>query len=501
MRKEGDSVAKSKKKDNDVPYLGSHVPGAERKYRSVQWTFGGLDRRGHVDSGMFTDMYNISVSDIPSLVPHSAPYNELSGYEHPVTLFASGEFLLVIYRDGAMIKADYIRNGSKYTGTIKSSGATEEEDIPRSVVQFNVYTTPNDPLSGTFDRKILIFPDKVSIDYDISADFTPSVLDAPDYPIPNLRYVTVFGSRLFGVDGDRIYASGFNDYTNWDLDTADESLASNAWVTTAQSNTKADGAFTGITTYDGHVVCFKRDYTHQVNNTKNPFRVADIFQSGAVDNRTVHDVNGKLLYVSDSNVHMFTGGYPKNIGDALNISDYTGTVCGAYGDTYYLYHDGRIYTFDTISGLWGCMACDSAVLNFASNDNGLYALHADGTVKKYITNTFGTWHCETDLMALGLVDIRRIKKLSLMCDIASGARVRVYLLKEYEAFDESTSQLVLDSMGNSGHDPPRGNRLLRGFVRMASAYAHRLYITGSGYVKIYSSEIQYSYGGDLYVSE
>lgn len=493
-------MAKSSKKDT-IPYLGSYVPDSERKYRSIQWSFGGLDRREHVDSGMFTDMMNMSVAEIPALVPHSVPSFVTGSYTNPISLFASGDFLLVIYRDGGAIRADYIKGANTYRGTIKASGATAADEVPRSIVQFNVYTTPNDPLSGTFNRKILIFPDKVSINYDISANFTPANLDAPTYPIPKLRYVTVFGSRLFGVDDDRIYASGFNDYTNWNLDTAEESLASNAWVTTAQSNTKADGAFTGITTYDGHVVCFKKDYTHQVNNTKNPFRVADIFQSGSIDNRTIHDVNGKLIYVSHDNVHMFTGGYPKNIGDALNISDYSGAVCGGYEDTYYLYHDGRIYTFDTISGLWGCMRCDSPVLNFASNNNGFYALHKDGTVKKYITNTYEKWYAETDLMALGLVDIRRIKKLSLMCDIANGARVKVYLLKEYEEFDESTSQLVLDSIGNSGHGPPRGNRLLRGLVRMASAYAHRLYITGSGYVKIYSSEIQYSYGGDLYVSE
>lgn len=487
-------MAKSNKKET-IPYLGSFVPDSEKKYRSIQWSFGGLDRRGNVDSGMFADMVNVSVDEVPALVPHSVPDTALSGYQNPISLFASGQFLLVIYRDGDAIKADYIKGGSTYTGVIEASGAAEADEIPRSVVQFNVYTTPNDPLSGTFDRKILIFPDKVSIDYDISADFTPAALDAPTYPIPNLRYVTVHGSRLFGVDDDRIYASGFNDYTNWNLDTAEESLASNAWVTTAQSNTKADGAFTGITTYDGHVVCFKRDYTHQINNTKNPFRVADVFQSGAVDNRTIWDVNGKLIYVSDDNVQMFTGGYPKNIGDALDISDYSGAVCSGYEDMYYLYHGERIYTFNTLSGLWGCMRCESPVLNFAVNENGLYSLHADGTVRKHVTDVYDDWYAETDLMALGVVDIRRIKKVSLMCELAEGASVKVYLLKEYEAFDENTSQLVLDSGGKSGHG------LLRGLIRMASAYAHRLYIVGSGYVKLYSAEIQYSYGGDLYVSE
>ena len=100
--------------------------------------------------------------------------------------------------------------------------------------------------------------------------------------MPPIKYATVHLSRLFGVSDDRVYASGYNDYTNWNLDSVDGYNESNAWCTPAQSNTKAGGIFTGITTFQSHVICFKRDFMHEIYNTKNPFRIQDIFAEGTI---------------------------------------------------------------------------------------------------------------------------------------------------------------------------------------------------------------------------
>ena len=50
-----------------------------------------------------------------------------------------------------------------YTGLIKK-GVTEETDaIQRSMVQFNVYENAVDVLGGTYVKKLILFPDKVSM--------------------------------------------------------------------------------------------------------------------------------------------------------------------------------------------------------------------------------------------------------------------------------------------------------------------------------------------------
>ena len=195
-------------------------------------------------------------------------------------------------------------------------------------------------------------------------------------------------SRLFGVDDNRIYASGFNNYANWNLDTIDGYNESNAWTSPAQSNTKSDGAFTGITTFQDHVICFKKDFMHEIYNNKNPFRMQDIYAEGTIDNRTIQDVDGNLIFVSADNVKMYTGSNPRIIGDNLNMTDFTYAVSGTDNRNYYLYcEDGKyttisginipnkyLYVFDTVVGQWSERQVAFRVLNFAHNKNGMFML-------------------------------------------------------------------------------------------------------------------------------
>ena len=134
---------------------------------------------------------------------------------------------------------------------------------------------------------------------------------APSFP--NLKYAVVHLSRLFGVDEDRVHVSGYNDYTNWNLDTVAESNDSNAWSSASQTNTKAGGNFTGITVYDNHVVCFKRDFMHEIYNSKNPFRLVDVYAEGSIDNRSIQEVNGKLIFASDDEIKVYTGSQPREM--------------------------------------------------------------------------------------------------------------------------------------------------------------------------------------------
>ena len=324
---------------------------------------------------------------------------------------------------------------------------------------------------------------------------------------PNLKYAVVHLSRLFGVDEDRVHVSGYNDYTNWNLDTVAESNESNAWSSASQTNTKAGGNFTGITVYDNHVVCFKRDFMHEIYNSKNPFRLVDVYAEGSIDNRSIQEVNGKLIFASDDEIKVYTGSQPREIGYNLGIDEFKSAVSGGDGRNYYLYctdRQGEMYLFvyDTMVGQWSQQVINSEVLCFAHNKNGMYMLCKDGVVYKMDTNKYtDDWSCETDLSTIltssssstyQTVNIKHIAKFQMLAYIEG--RFKVYALYDNEEFNPETSQLLYDSNGR------KGMQAIRLKPRMTANYGYKLHFEGHGYVRFYEMELGITPGGELFVS-
>ena len=627
-----------KKNENTLQYLQMPLPSGGKYSKMTKVAFGGLNKRYTLDSGALTMENNISTSEYPYLTPSKAKTQILNKYSNPISMFAFENFLIVVYRDNRVIKLDYItEDETKHTGIVQSSSATASDDkIPRSIVQFNVYDTPTDPLTGQYVKKLLIFPDQASMYMNIvKADSNPEewvekeneeilksanlnvmyyygngenrkyytvtlIEDVDDgdenkvtykrtvkdmntdahkgcfacdgmkvdvkeytntkeetdesgakiYPppetashnyyyrnsfnsdvyrwceytttdggtaygwkvaippaMPNLKYATVHLSRVFGVDDDRVYASGFNDYTNWNLDTIDEYNESNSWCSPSQSNTKAGGKFTGITNFQGHIVCFKRDFMHEIYNTKNPFRLTDIYAEGTIDNRTIQDVDGKLIFVSEDDVKVYTGSNPRIIGYNLNMSQYTYAVSGTDNRNYYLYcEDDKdkkyLYVYDTFTELWSEQSIEHQVLSFAHNKNGMYMLCTDGYVYKMDTDVYADiWSFETDLITNKTVDIKHIKKLQMLVELESESTgLDVYILYDNETFDgllpeEKPKRLVYSNETRKRY----GKFPIRVKPRNTANYGFKLHIEGSGYVKLYELEIFVEAGGDLYV--
>lgn len=549
-----------KKNENTLQYLQMPLPQGGKYSKMTKVAFGGLNKRYTLDSGDLSMESNISTSEYPYLTPSYQKKAVFSDYTNPISMFAFDDFIIVIYRANNAILIDYITaDNTVYTSKLKSSGATSDDDVPRSIVQFNVYDTPTDPISGQFIKKLLIFPDKKSMDFEVTKDnfeikdmsvliktykndtepYLPPDNASHNYyyqntstkakeadtlygsaiyrwvddesdsdnsgwkisippTMPDLKYATVHLSRVFGVDDDRVYASGYNDYANWNLDTVDEYNEANAWCSPSQANTKAGGNFTGITSYQNHIICFKRDFMHEIYNTKNPFRLQDIYAEGCIDNRTIQDVDGKLIFVSEDDVKIYTGSNPRIIGYNLNMSQYAYAVSGTDNRNYYLYCEDTsgkmyLYVYDTFTDLWSEQSIDSKVLSFAHNKNGMYMLCTDGNVYKMDTGEHAhNWSFETDLITNKTVDIKHIKKLQMLVELANSSNMKVYILYDDEEFNASTSHLVYTSK-KSGKFP------IRVKPRKTANYGFKLHFEGSGYMKLYELEIFVEAGGDLYV--
>lgn len=482
-------------KKQEFAYLNTTIPTGQKAKKSVRLQWGGLNRRYIIDTGELSMEKNISTSELPHLVPSQKRTAYKSGYQHPIGLYGFDDFLLCIYREGAHVKMDYIKaDGTIYTGSLKISGVGPSDDYPRCIVQFNVYDTPTDVLNGKYVKKLLVFPDKLSMDFNISENFKFSQMT----DMPDIQYACVHLSRVFGVDNDRIYASGYNDYANWNLDTADETLANNAWCSPAQSNTKANGDFTGITVFQNHIICFKHDFMHELYNNKNPFRIQDIFAEGAIDNRTIQDVDGRLIFVSDDGVKIYTGSNPRSIGGNLNIDSYKDAVAGTDGGYYYLYcktkdNEPHIFVYDVQNSMWSEQECHSEVLSFAHNKNGMYMLCADGRIYQLDTGLYShEWCFETDITLNRSADIKHIDKIQIVCDMGDDSRIAVYALYDGEEFNENTSHMLCERFGT-------GRKVIRVKPRMTADYSFKLHFEGFGYVKIYQMEVVTSDGGELFV--
>lgn len=485
--------------ENKLSYLQMPLPQGSTSSKVTKTNWSGLNYRQKHDTGALSYENNISTSEAPYLTPSEKRIVYKSGYTKPICMYGFDDFLLVVYNNGA-VKIDYINAaGTKYIGTL---GGTDES--LRSIVQFNAYDTPTDPVSGNYIKKLLVFPDKKSFDFRISADFTPADMNTGLVQVPDIKYAAVHLSRLFGVDDARLFASGFNDYTNWKLDTVDEYNESNAWVSPAQSNTKSNTDFTAITTFQNHVICFKSDYMHELYNNKNPFRVQDIYADGAMDNRSVVDTNGRLVFTSSDGVKVYTGGQPRILSYPLNVSKFTKAVAGTNGAKYYLYcstpqKQHNLFVYDTVVEQWAQEDIDFEVLSFAKTTTGLYMLGDNGNIYRVDTGVYShDWSFETDFFMDKTIDIKHIQKIQLFADMTAGAKLTAYLLYDDEVFDAAKSHKIYDYT-NSSNDPQKVK--IRVIPRMTANYGFKLRVNGFDYARLYHLEIFVRQGGNKHLSD
>ena len=506
-------------KKKGLSFLQLPIPPQVKRAKVTKKSWTELNLRQTVDSGALSHERNISTELFPYLIPCDKGEEVCTIGDKkslPLSIHGFDDFLIICH-GGKITRVtkngdDYVTETAQFLVNENEYKDYEAEDniSQRSVLQFNVFNDKDGTsLNGSFDRRIIIFPDKVSLPYSDKEAFVASTFETKENAIPNLKYATVHLSRVFGVDDSRVYASAFNDYSNWTLDTADEYNEANAWFTASQSNSKADGNFTGITTFQSHVVCFKKDFMHEIYNTKNPFRIQDIYAEGAIDNRTICDVDGNLFFCSEDGVKVYTGGNPRIISYNLGIDDFSGAVAGTDGRCYYLYQgkdtydsdgniiiDHLIYVYDTYCQAWSMRTATNRIIGFAKCNFGFFCIDDTGVLTKLDTGNSKdlNWEFETDLMTTGSCDIKHIDKLQMCCDIETDPEIpdKVASVK-IEFVSESGKYFELwNSNGKSGYVVARVK------LRNSACNAFKIRVSGTGKVCIRSMELFIKQGGELY---
>lgn len=167
----------------------------------------------------------------------------------------------------------------------------------------------------------------------------------------NFVDVTHAYNRMFGVCGNRIYASkqgdihNFNHYQLTPLD---------SWW----ADTESGEDFTALTSLSGRVVAFKKTSTYEVYGVNAPYTVKDVSRSfGCVNPFTVAEVAGVLMLQTEEGIHAYGGSRFVNVQYPLGdmLPEQTAVACGT-GSRYYLTLAGRLYCYDYYRGAWYCVS-------------------------------------------------------------------------------------------------------------------------------------------------
>ena len=431
--------------------LGSSVP-KERPRKSVTLGgFVGIDRRRRLDSAAVIGGYGIGHAVPGALCSAEVPIDTGERYENPVSMCSVGDSLAIVYQtdDGLRLA---IRGGEHPFDVSLAEHSSVSDPLPRSICAFNYYTDPLDPIGGSFERQILVFPDKIRLRL-VDGDWTVEHMESEGRVLPNIDRACVHLSRLYGAGDDRVWVSAYNSPDDFELDTASEYGSSSAWASTVQSNTRADGEICAMTLYDGHVLCFKRNFCHSINNNKNPFRIVDLFCRGARSAEAITELDGRLIFISEDGIYSYGGASPERVSDALCVRDFGGSMLCSHAGLCYIYVASlrALYTFDPEHGEFGRVAIADGlrITALAASDSGAYFLSSDGALWRIDSGEFGDFRVESAALTLGFDRPFRLDDVSVMAELGKGARLRI------GAVDADGKERLLGEFVGDGLHPRR----------------------------------------------
>ena len=363
------------------PMPKSHLPLGEKGSVLQINGFTGIDRRGGIGAEILAEAEGFDTLFLPEAIPACTPRDmevALPGGE-PIAIHRMGHDLFVVSNMSGMGLLTRIRPG-KAAQTVTLG--TRYAGAARTVICFNRYTHPLDPLNGDFVRAGIIYPDMLSFDLDAEKFEVVPFMPEDGVMPPAFSQACVHLSRVFGISDNRLFASAYNDPCDFNLDTAIDVGAANAWASTVQSGKTGD--FTAATVFDGHVLMMREDATYIINGTKNPFRVAELLPVGAYSAKSVATTEDTLFFAAEHEVYRYDGATLYPIGAPLGKSDFRGAVGAACDGRYYLALPGErtVFVFDTQKNAWGSLGVftDAEIISATDDTKNCYFLTADDHV-------------------------------------------------------------------------------------------------------------------------
>lgn len=428
-------------------------------------------------------------------------------------------------------------------------------DAVRSIFEFNSYNSTTDTVGTDVTKKILILPDKVSL----YADVTDVVFNTTDskgllgyfpnkanvFPkskvyrahwtsttgkaifeiniywdgtqwkesdrlefylgdtFPNIKYACVNNQRLYGVDDVRVYVSGYNNYADFALDTADSdySTAAGAWAVTTQASASRGGTFTAIVGFGEEAIAFKDNYMYRITGTTNPFRLRELCAVGCVDARSICELDGRLYFASQNAIYAYRDGYlPTPISAPIEpeICNVQSAVGYIEDNRYHVIINNKEYIYDTLNGKWTMNHNADSIVAYAYKSDTIadevnkpdeLVFATDTGFLRQSDSYLDEWSFQTDFVNNFTSDLKKPHKLQLMYEIDPKASMRITL-------SDTSNEALIYSCTNG--ESMRRINCARVLLRCDDLVNYCIKISGSGYVKLHAMEIIYEAGGELF---
>lgn len=195
--------------------------------------------------------------------------------------------------------------------------------------------------------------------------------------VPDLCCLCQCDNRLWGAEGQTIYASALGDPANFFVF---EGLSTDSYAVAVGS----PGEFTGCCAYSSNVLFFKEDCIHRVlgsypaQYTVYSYTVPGV-QAGSEKSLAI--LNETLFYKGRNGVYAYTGGVPELVSECFGARRFDAASGGTDGERYYLSMRGDggewgMYALDAKRGVW-LREDGTRALGYAFLDSGLYYLDGD----------------------------------------------------------------------------------------------------------------------------
>lgn len=193
---------------------------------------------------------------------------------------------------------------------------------------------------------------------------------------PNLSCICECDNRIWGAEGNVIYASAQGDPKNFFVF---DGAATDSYSVAVGT----DGDFSGCIAYGGSVLFWKEHCVHKVlGSMPADYQIYTYYVQGVQkgSEKSMAVINETLFYKGRNGVYAYTGSVPELISENFGARKYFDAVAGTDGERYYIsMRDGAgewgLWVFDTLRGIW-LKEDDTHVSDFAYLDGALYYLDA-----------------------------------------------------------------------------------------------------------------------------